>query len=194
MALHETHERVEHAERAHHQEKKRSALLIICLAVALAIIEMAGKEAQFSSIASNIEGADLYAFYQAKTIRGTVLRTAAEEVGLVARDPAVNDDERQKQVTTWKTAIDRLDSDPATGEGRKELLERARAVERQRDHEMHAYHDLEFSAASLQLAIVIASAAIITEIGLLELASVGLGLIGLCLGLIGWLSPLSLHL
>src|SRR5262249_39841119 len=98
-------------------------------------------------------------------------------------------DKQQKQVATWKTTIDRWDSDPTTGEGRKELLERARAAEKERDHERHAYHAYEYSAAALQLAIVIASAAIIVEVAYLELAAVAFGLIGICFALIGWLHP-----
>jgi hypothetical protein len=194
LGLHETRERVEQAELAHHQKKNRAALLIIALAVALAIIEMAGKEAQFSSIAYNIEASDLYAFYQAKTIRGTLVRTAMETVDVLTDDPALRADARQKQFSAWKATIDRLDSDPASREGRKELLERAKTVEKDRDHDMQAYHAYEFSAAALQLAIVMASAAIIVEIVMLELTALGFGLVGICLAFVGWLSPSLLQL
>ncbi len=194
MGLHETQERVEQAEKAHHQEKKRTALLIICLAVLLAIIEMVGKETQFSSIASNIAAADLYAFYQAKTIRGAIVRTAMESIDVLTEDPTRRAEERQKQLAGWKATLDRLDSDPASGEGRKQLLDRAQAIEKQRDREMQAYHAYEFSTAALQLAIVMASAAIIVEITLLEITAMGFGVIGICLALIGWLSPNLLQL
>ena len=189
MGLHQTQEHVEQAERAQHHERKRTALLIICVAVALAIVEMAGKQSQFSSIANNIQATDLYAFYQAKTIRGTVLRTALESLEFIGADGNPSTDKQQKQLASWKSTLDRWDSEPSTGEGRKELLERARAIEKERDHEMHAYHAYEYSAAALQLAIVIASAAIIVEIAYLELAAVAFGLIGICFALIGWLQP-----
>src|SRR5437660_1053795 len=48
--------------------------------------------------------------------------------------------------------------------------------------------------AALQLAIVMASAAIITEIVLLEIVSAGLGLFGLGLALIGWFAPMLIEL
>ncbi len=59
---------------------------------------------------------------------------------------------------------------------------------------MQAYHAYEFSTAALQLAIVMASAAIIVEITLLEITAMGFGVIGICLALIGWLSPNLLQL
>ncbi len=194
MAVHETSERLEHAQHASHQEKKRAALLIIVLAVALAIIEMAGKEAQFASIAHNILSSDTYAFYQAKTIRATVLRTAVENAEALAPADPQRSDVRQKQVGAWKASIDKLDSDPAGGEGRKELLERARILEEQRDQEEHSYHHYEYAAAGLQLAIVLASAAVITEITLLEIISAAIGVVAVALGTFGWLAPALLKL
>jgi hypothetical protein len=189
LELHETQERLEHAEQAHHHEKKRAALLIIIIAVALALTEMAGKEAQFAAIEHNVGASDLYAFFQAKTIRVTVLRTAMDGATLLAAEPGERAAARDKQLSTWKATIDRLESDPASGEGRAELLMKAKELEKQRDVEIQSYHDFEFGSAALQLAIVIASAAVITEITLLELISLGFLFAGLGLALIGWLSP-----
>lgn len=193
MEVHEAHEHIEHA---HHQNNKRAAILIVVLAAALAIIEMAGKEAQFASIAHNIQTSDTYAFYQAKTIRSTMVRTATEAAELLTREGVAESElaAREKMVGTWKKAVERLDSDPATKEGRKELLERAKEIEEVRDHEIHAYHDFEYGAASLQLAIVMASAAVITELTALEFISMGLGLIGVAFGLMGWLAPALIDL
>lgn len=193
MELHETRERIEHAEHASHQERKRAALLIIVLAVALAIIEMAGKEAQFASIAHNILASDTYAFYQAKTIRATFLRAAIDSVEALANE-GQHGERAEKVTAAWKSTADRLDSEPSTGEGRKELLERAHVFEEQRDGEENAYHHFEFAAAGLQLAIVFASAAVITELGLLELLSAAIGVGAVGLAVLGWLAPSLLHL
>ena len=193
MELHETQERIERAEEAGHQEKKRAALLILILAVALAIIEMASKEAQFSSLSLNIQSSDIYAFYQAKTIRGNVMRTAVESMQAAfsgaAEPPGV-----QKQIAQWQSEIDRMDSEPSTHQGRKELLERAKALEVQRDEEERSYHQFEYATAGLQLAIVIASAAVITEVVLLEAISAALGIVAIGLAALGWLAPTVLRL
>jgi hypothetical protein len=194
VEVHETRERLEHAEHAHHQDRKRAALLIIVLAVALAIIEMAGKEAQFASIAHNILSSDTYAFFQAKTVRTTVLRTASEAVSVLASGQGAASNQQAQQLREWQATIDRLDSDPQSGEGRKELLEHARVLEEERDQEERAYHHFEYAAAGMQLAIVVASAAVITEMALLELLSAAIGAAGLCLALLGWLAPSLLKL
>ena len=56
-------------------ENKRIALLISVLALILAFSETLGKSAQTTSISKNIEAANLWSFFQAKTIRMTVMRT-----------------------------------------------------------------------------------------------------------------------
>jgi Domain of unknown function (DUF4337) len=193
VELHETREHVERAEHAQHQERKRTALLIIILAVALAIIEMAGKETQFASIAHNILSSDTYAFYQAKTIRMTFLAAAADAAEQIPED-AQHAEALHKLIAGWRSTIDRLDSDPATAEGRKELLARARSLEEERDREQSAYHHYEYSAAGLQLAIVIASAAVITEVTTLEIMSAAIGIAALGLAALGWLAPTLLPL
>ena len=187
MEAHETYEKIEEA---HQKHNKRAALIIIGLAALLAIAEMAGKHAQTASIAYNIEANDLWAFYQAKTIRSTVLRTAIESAQLLPTDGTPEGaDARKKQLADWRKTADRYESDPVTKEGRKELAERAKAVTELRDHKLTVYHEFEYSSAALQLAIVMASAAIITEIVLIEIISAGLGLVGLALALIGWFAP-----
>ncbi len=57
---------------------KRVALLIAMLALCLALAETWGKEAQTNALGYNVEASNLWAFFQAKTIRQTVVRTAGE--------------------------------------------------------------------------------------------------------------------
>lgn len=192
MEAHETSEQIEAADRKHN---KRAALMIIVLAALLAISEMAGKHAQTASIADNIEANDLWAFYQAKTIRSTVLRTAVESARLLPTDNTQETAEaRAKQLTAWQRAADRYESDPVSNEGRRELAEHAKAITVLRDEKLNTYHEFEYGSAALQLAIVMASAAVITEFVLLEIVSAALGLIGLALALVGWFAPMLIEL
>jgi hypothetical protein len=192
LEAHETSERIEAADRKHN---KRAALMIIVLAALLAISEMAGKHAQTASIADNIEANDLWAFYQAKTIRSTVLRTAVESARLLPADNTQEAAEaRAKQLAAWQKAADRYESDPVSKEGRKELAEHAKAITVLRDEKLNTYHEFEYGSAALQLAIVMASAAVITEFVLLEIVSAALGLIGLALALVGWFAPMLIEL
>ena len=67
---------------------KRIALLVAVLAALLAISEMGGKSSQTNALASHIEASNFWTFFQAKTIRQTTLRTAAEEAEATFKDAA----------------------------------------------------------------------------------------------------------
>ena len=71
-------------------ENKKIAILISVLALFLAISETAGKSAQTDALSYNVEASNLWAFFQAKTIRKTTMETAAEQMEIdvqLARDP-----------------------------------------------------------------------------------------------------------
>jgi hypothetical protein len=168
---------------------KQIALLIAVLALVLAFAETLGKSAQTAAISQNIEASNLWAFFQAKTIRQTVLRTAAEQTAIL---PAGKDS--QKQVEAWKKTAERYQSEPDTGEGRKELAERAKRAETKRDMAMAAYHHFELASASVQIAIVLSSAAIVTGAMLLAWIGGALGIVGVVFCAIGFFAPAAVHL
>jgi hypothetical protein len=99
-----------------------------------------------------------------------------------------------KQIEAWRATAARYESDPKTGEGRKELAERAKEQEKERDLAMARYHHYELASAAFQVGIVLASAAVIT--GTLALAWLGgaLGIVGLALTLFGSFAPHALPL
>src|SRR5919202_4679686 len=57
---------------------RRIALLIAALAAILAIVQTIGDNAAKDAVKYNIDASNLWSFYQAKTIRQTSVRTAAE--------------------------------------------------------------------------------------------------------------------
>lgn len=195
MSAHENLEHAEHAEHAGHSGNKRIALLIAILALFLALSEMGGKSAQTHAVTSNVEANDLWAFFQAKTIRMTVLGTAAEQLQIEAdraTDPALRD-KLNKRIAEWKGNIARYDDDPKSNEGRKQLMARAKEAEHHRDELLARYHNFEIASASFQIGIVLASAEVITSIAALGLLSVALGVIGLGFSAIGaWLPHVHL--
>jgi len=67
-----------HAGGEHHGGNKGIALLIALLALVLAFAETLGKSAQTAGLIHHVEASNLWAFFQAKTVRQTTLRTAAE--------------------------------------------------------------------------------------------------------------------
>src|SRR6476660_1587619 len=127
---HENLEHAEHAEHASHSNRK-IALLISVIALFLALSETLGKSAQTVGIELNIKASDTWNFFQAKTIRQTSLRIAAE--AMVVEVAARPDDEYKKamtaQIERWKATVARYESDPKEGDGRKELMALARKYE-----------------------------------------------------------------
>src|ERR671914_632596 len=77
MGAHESMEHAEHAEHASGSNKK-IALLIAVIALFLALSETLGKGAQTEAISKNVEASNLWAFFQAKSIRRTVVQATAE--------------------------------------------------------------------------------------------------------------------
>ena len=57
--------------------------MISILALLLAVSEIMGQKAQTHTLQSNIEGSNLWSFYQAKTIRKTVAESFADEVDVI---------------------------------------------------------------------------------------------------------------
>lgn len=172
-----------------HGGNKGVALLIAVLALVLAFSETLGKSAQTSALSYNIEASNLWAFFQAKTIRQTTLRTAAEQL-----EAHVDSEKSKKQVDTWQKTAARYQDEPDTGEGRKQLAERAKVAEKKRDLALAAYHHFEMSSAVGQIAIVLASASIITTMPALFWAAGALGAVGIGFCVIGYWFPTAVHL
>lgn len=178
-------------------ENKKIAILISVLALFLAISETVGKSAQTSALSFNIEASNLWAFYQAKTIRKTTMETAAEQMEVdvrLAKDPAVKT-LLEKRVNDWKERAARYESEPkpnGKGEGRKELMARALQAESSRDLALAKYHNFEFGSAAFQIAIVLASSYLITGVIYLLWGAAGLGAVGLFFTGIGLVAPHAL--
>jgi hypothetical protein len=189
----DVHEHLEHAEEVEHaaHSNKKIALVISVLALFLALSETLGKSAQTAALSQNIEASDLWNFFQAKTIRQTVLRTAGEtnaiELTAIA-DPAAKA-AMEKQIDTWKKTSDRYESDPSSNEGRKELTRRAQETEKRRDLNFAKYENYELASAAFQIGIVLASASVITGMMALAWGAGALGVIGLMFTGFGLLAP-----
>ena len=192
-----TQESLEKAEHIEHAigHNKQIALLIAVIALFLALSETLGKGAQTSAISDNVEASNLWAFFQAKTIRMTAVRTAAEALAIEADtsvDPAVKVI-ITKQIEAWRATANRYDDEPETGEGRRQLMARAKAIEHTRDINMAKYHHFELASAAFQVGIVLASAAVITGILALAFAAGALSIGGLILMGIGLFAPHAVH-
>jgi hypothetical protein len=191
----------EHAERAEHVEhmagaNKRIALLIAVIALFLAFSETLGKSAQTAALSENVEASNLWAFFQAKTIRITTLRTAMDSRKLdadAATDP-VRKDALTKQIERWNATAGRYEDEAEPPEGRKQLMARAKEAEHRRDTALAKYHHFEVASAAFQIGIVLASATVITGMMALTYLAGGLAVAGLAFTVIGLFAPHAVHL
>ena len=196
MSAHESMEHAEHAEHASGSNKK-IALLIAVIALCLALSETLGKGAQTESISKNVEASNLWAFFQAKSIRRTVVQSNAELAKLGLGSTTADDASKatlQKQIDDWQKTAARYRSEPETGEGSEQLAERAKKAEEERNLATAKYHSFELASAAFQIGIVLASATIITGIIALAWVSGLLTLAGIAFTMLGIFAPFALHL
>jgi len=195
MSAHESMEHAEHAEHASGSNKK-IALLIAVIALFLALSETLGKGAQTEAISKNVEASNLWAFFQAKSIRRTVIEATADQarLSLGMMGDAAAKAALQKQIEAWQKTAARYRSEPETREGSEQLSERAKHAEEERDLAQAKYHHYEIASAAFQIGIVLASATIITGILALAWISGLLAVAGIAFTLIGLFAPHAVHL
>ena len=149
------------------QIKDKAGWLITVLAALLAINTYIASGNSPKVLNNTIKANDTWAFFQAKSIK----QTLAE----MARDDAV--DRKQFDKADKLTAkIDRYESEPATGEGKKELFAKARALEAERDQIRKSGPWMTFAGSAFQIAIVLLTASILAVSMSLYFASIGVGL------------------
>jgi hypothetical protein len=150
---------------------KRVAVLVSALAAALALTEIGAKSTQNEYLKDHIAVSDDYAFYQARGLRALVKETEAK---LLSSMTNVDDAKIQADIKADKEYADRMRDDPK-GDGMKQLLERAKQLEEAREESFHHYHIYEFCGGALEIAIVLASVAVVTQIAPLALAAGTIG-------------------
>ena len=163
---------------------RRVAVYIAVLAVFLSICSVGGGNSTKDSTRTNIQASDTWAFYQAKNMRQTTYRLAAEGLQLRLAEPALPGPVRkqiEEKVAAYKAEIDRLESDPQKGEGKTQLAAKAKEFEKDRDAALKQDPYFDYSQAFLQIAVVLASASIVLKNRQLLIGSAVLGILGVLL-------------
>ena len=146
--------------------KDKAGWVITVLAALLAVNTYVGNGFSSSILQNTIKANDTWNFYQAKSIKQSIAEGQLEE----ANDP--------KRRAELQAKIDRYESDPAKGEGKKELMAKARALEEARDEAKKHTPWLTFAGTAFQLAIVLLSASILAVSMPMFWGSVAVGLVG----------------
>ncbi len=173
------------------ETNKRIGILIAVMAGVLAFAEAGGSNASADALRGTVELSNTWAFFQAKTIRMTTLKAEADSLELtVAKwEPGPEREAAVKTIADWRATAARYDSEPETGEGRKELSAKAKAIEAARNDAAAANATFDLSSSALQLGILLASAAVVTGLLWLAYVGAGLGVLGTALGLMGVWAP-----
>jgi hypothetical protein len=154
-----------HSAEADADFRKYTGIYLGIVAMLLAITALGGSNATKTMLNANIQASDIYGYYQSKYIRQTAYQLTAEqlEAALLA-EPGMPDAARAKieaTVKRYRDRVDRYESDPSTGEGKKELLAKAREFEAKRDLAAERDPNFDFAEALFQIAIVLGSVSIV---------------------------------
>lgn len=149
--------------------KDRAGWVITVLAALLAINTLMGGSNSSRILNNTIDANNTWAFYQAKSIK----QTLAE----MAYDDAVRAGDRKK-VSDLQAKINRYESDPATGEGKRELMAKAKQLEVSRADAKNRSPWYTYAGSLFQIAIVLLTASILAVSMNLFWASIAVGLLG----------------
>jgi Domain of unknown function (DUF4337) len=145
--------------------RKFTGIYLGIIAMLLAITALGGSNATKTMLNANIQASDIYGYYQAKNIRQTVYQLTAEQLDsellALPEMPEAARTKIQDRINRYRERVDRYESDPSSGDGKKELLAKAKEFEVRRDHAAERDPNFDFAEALFQIAIVLGSVSIV---------------------------------
>jgi hypothetical protein len=132
--------------------KDKAGWVITVLAALLAINTYMGGSNSSKVLNNTIDANNTWAFYQAKSIKGTLAE--------MALDDAVRANDKRK-IESLEKKIARYESDPQSGEGKKELMEKARKLEAERAVAKTRSPWYTYAGSLFQIAVVLLTASIL---------------------------------
>jgi hypothetical protein len=132
--------------------KDKAGMVISVFALLLAVNSWYGGTLSSKVLNNTIASNNVWAFYQAKSIKQTLAEQSLDDA-VYRKDTA--------KAEKLQAKIDRYESDPKTGEGKKELMEKARALEAERDEAKKRSPWIGYASTLYQLSIVVLSASIL---------------------------------
>ncbi len=162
--------------------KSKAALVVSIFAMVLALSNIGSSNASGEATEQNILASNVYSFFQAKNIRQTQFKLSADSLEIaLSNSEKLNPATKavmEKKLEAYKKTIERYESEPETGEGKKELLLKAKEHEKLRDKAVLKDPWFDYAEGLLQVSIVLASVAIVTSTPVMLVGSVILGILG----------------
>jgi Domain of unknown function (DUF4337) len=132
--------------------KDKAGMVINVFALLLAVNAWYGGSLSSTVLNNTIKANDVYSFYQAKSIKQSLAEQSlydAQRAGDRAR------------VAEMTAKIERYESDPKSGEGKRELMVKAQKLEHDRDEAKKRSPWIGYASTAYQMAIVLLSASIL---------------------------------
>lgn len=152
--------------------KDKAGLVIVFMALFLAGNTYIANNFSGSAQTNLLKASNTYGFYQSKSIKQTIAEGQLEDA---------KKEKNKSRIEKLEAKIERYESDPKSGEGKKELLAKAQAQEAARDEARLHSPWLTFSGMLFQLAIVLLSASILAVNTKMYNGSIVVGALGLIL-------------
>ena len=156
--------------------KDKAGMVINVFALLLALNAWYGGKLSGTVLNDTIQASDTYSFYQSKSIK----QALAEQ----SLDDAIFRHDTEK-VEKLKARIERYESDPVSGEGKKELLAKAKHLEEERADAKKRSPWISYASTAFQLSIVILSASILAVNMMMFWSSFAVAGVGILLALQG---------
>jgi hypothetical protein len=160
--------------------KDKAGWVITVVAALLAFNTYIANGISSTVLNNTIKANDTWSFYQAKSIKQSMYDLAADDAD-IRGDKAKADKYRANSA--------RYESEPSTGEGKKELMAKALKLEEDRDEAKRKSPWLTFAGTAYQLGIVLLSASILAVSMPLfwgSIAASGLGILLMTQGVFQW--------
>lgn len=154
------------------QVKDKAGWVISLIALLLGINTYIGNGMSGTVLQNTIKANDTWSFYQAKSIKQTIAEGQLEDA--IERGDTKRADELTKKIA-------RYESDPVSGEGKKELSEKARGLEIERDNIRKQSPWLTFAGTAYQFSLVLLTASILAVSMPLFYASLAISSVGILL-------------
>jgi len=132
--------------------KDKAGMVISVFALILAVNSWYGGKLSSITLNNTISANDVWSFYEAKSIKQMLAEQSLDDAQ-VRKDT--------KKIEQLEARIARYESDPATGEGKKELMAKAKKLEAERDYAKKQSPWIGYASTLYQLSIVVLSASIL---------------------------------
>jgi hypothetical protein len=150
--------------------KDKAGLVIVFMALFLSINTYIANDFSSAAQTNLLKASNTYGFYQSKSVKQTIAEGQLEDA---------KKDKDKLRIEKLEAKIERYESDPKTGEGKKELLARAQMQEAAREEARLHSPWLTFSGMLFQIAIVLLSASILAVNNTMYRASIAVCILGL---------------